>query len=76
MFLEGYSTIVAPLTSLTKKTEQWGWTQECQQAFEAVKKLLISAHVLALPNPDKAYVVTTDASDYGIGGVLTQRIIQ
>ena len=71
-FLEGYSTIVAPLTSLTKKTEQWKWTQECQRAFEAVKKLLITAPVLALPDPDKAYVVTTDASDYGIGGVLTQ----
>ena len=69
-FLAGYSTIVAPLTSLTKKTEQWKWT-ECQRAFEAVKKLLITAPVLALPDPDTSYVVTTDASDYGIGGVLT-----
>ena len=44
-FLKGYSTVVAPLTSLIEKTEQWRCTQECQRAFEVVKNLLISAPV-------------------------------
>ncbi|GJP34010.1 hypothetical protein CLOM_g18492, partial [Closterium sp. NIES-68] len=71
-FLENYSTIVAPLTALTRKGWAWEWTSECQQAFEEVKRRLTSAPVLVLPDPGKPYEVVTDASTVGIGAVLLQ----
>ncbi|GJP76470.1 hypothetical protein CLOP_g6913, partial [Closterium sp. NIES-67] len=71
-FLENYSTIVAPLTALTRKGWAWEWTSECQQAFEEVKRRLTSAPVLVLPDPGKPYEVVTDASTVGVGAVLLQ----
>ena len=57
----------------------WGktkfkWTDACQDAFKALRALLIKAPVLAFPKEDLPYIVDTDASDYGIGGVLSQCI--
>ena len=50
------------------------WTDACQDAFKALRALLIKAPVLAFPKEDLPYIVDTDASDYGIGGVLSQCI--
>ncbi|CAI7770301.1 unnamed protein product [Closterium sp. NIES-53] len=71
-FLENYSTIVAPLTALTRKGCVWEWTPQCQKAFEKVKHKLTNAPVLVLPNPQKPYEVVTDASMVGLGAVLLQ----
>jgi hypothetical protein len=64
---------VAPLTDAIKgdkKAYQWGRPQK--EAFVAIKRAFTSAPVLRLPDPEKPFVVTTDASNYGIGGVLEQ----
>ena len=50
------------------------WTVACQYAFKALRALLIKAPVLAFPKEDLPYIVDTDTSDYGIGGVLSQNI--
>ena len=42
------------------------------EAFEQLKYALTMAPVLALPDPTKPFIVTTDASDYAIGAVLSQ----
>ena len=49
-FLQGFSKMVSPLTNLTKKTNQWEWTSECQEAFEWVKHALTNAPVLVSPD--------------------------
>ena len=78
-FLEGYSTLVAPLTALTKNGVVWGpttWTPECQRVFDAVKKALTEAPTLAIidfaNHTDMQIEVICDASIVGIGAVLTQ----
>jgi hypothetical protein len=71
-FMQGYSTMVAPLTSLTKKDMVWDWSPECQRAFEMVKQALTNAPVLALPDPDADWEVVCDASLEGIGCVAMQ----
>ena len=38
----------------------------------AIKIILTSDPVLRLPDPEKTFVLRTDASDYGIGAVLMQ----
>lgn len=76
-FLQGYSTLVAPLTALTRDGVVWGtntWTPACQKAFDGVKKALTEAPTLAMPdfdNPMEIEVIC-DASTHGIGAVLTQ----
>ena len=63
-----------PLVRLLGKDCKFKWTDACQDAFKALSALLIKAPVLAFPKEDLPYIVDTDASDYGIGGVLSQCI--
>ncbi|KAI4900897.1 hypothetical protein NFI96_007222 [Prochilodus magdalenae] len=72
-FVRNFSIIAAPLTALTKKGEGFQWTQEAQKAFLELKCRLSTAPVLHLPNPELPFVVEIDASDIGIGAVLSQR---
>ena len=63
-FIEGFSHVAAPLHELTQSkpgTPPFKWTAAAQAAFDELKKRLQQAPVLALPDPDKAYVVHTDA---------------
>jgi len=48
------------------------WTKEHQTAFEDVKARLVADPVLACPDFDKPFILQSDASDYGIGAILTQ----
>src|SRR5436190_9412409 len=61
-----------PLTKLTKKTEKFEWTSEQQNAFDILKEKLTTAPVLKYPDFTQEFIVTTDASDYAIGAVLSQ----
>ena len=73
-FLQGYSSMVAPLTNLTRIDAKFDWTAECQDAFEAVKHALSHAPVLAMPDYTEPFEleVICDASIKGIGAVLLQ----
>ena len=71
-FVDRFSDIAAPLHALTKKNRTFQWTLECQQAFDTLKQRLTEAPVLSLPRDDGQYVIDTDASDHGIGAVLSQ----
>ena len=62
------------LVHLLGKDCKFKWTTACQDEFEALRALLIKAPVLAFPKEDLPYIVDTDASDYGIGGMLSQNI--
>ena len=72
-FVKAYATIARPLEELTSKYAKFIWTNDHQQAFEELKKALVSAPVLKLPNIAESFRVMTDASDIAIGGVLLQR---
>ncbi|GBG70149.1 hypothetical protein CBR_g6280 [Chara braunii] len=72
-FVKNYSIVAAPLTDLTRLDTPWEWTDKCEAAFRHLKHALTHYEVLKLPDPDKPFIVTTDASQYGIGAVLAQQ---
>ena len=71
-FIANYSWIARPLHKLTKKTVQWHWDQPQQAAFDTLKGAFILYPVLRNPDPDKHYILDTDASAYAIGATLSQ----
>lgn len=71
-FIRNFSTIAAPLNSLTSKKNKFVWTTEAEQAFKTLKSALVTAPILACPDFTLPFTVHCDASGYGIGGMLTQ----
>jgi hypothetical protein len=71
-FIRGYSSIVTPLTDMTRKNTPWRWDTSLQSAFDATKEAFISADVCRHFNPDLPIILETDASDFAISGVLSQ----
>ena len=61
-----------PLIRLTKKNVEFNWSAECQTAFDFLKESLTTVPVLAYPDPNKPYILYTDASDTCIGACLSQ----
>ncbi|KAI2664083.1 Transposon Tf2-6 polyprotein [Labeo rohita] len=73
-FIRDYSMVAAPLTSLLKgKPSKLTWTKLASQAFAALKERFTSAPILKHPDPNLPFIVEVDASDCGIGAVLSQR---
>ena len=72
-FTANYSHIAKPLTRLTEKEYEFNWTEECSEAFNSLKLVLITAPILAHPDFSKPFILDTDASDQAIGAVLAQR---
>ena len=73
-FIPDYASIAAPLTDLTKKNapNQVVWNERCEASFKRLKDLLCSASVLQSPDFERNFVLQTDASDVGVGAVLSQ----
>ena len=71
-FIPKFSDVARPLTNLTKKDVPFEWTPDCQQTFQLLKDLLIAEPILKYPDPNKPYVLYTDASKYAWSCVLTQ----
>ena len=71
-FIKGYGGVAAPLTELTKKDQEFEWTEKAQHAFDTLKKQFTEEPVLRSFNPNKEIVLETDASDYAIGACLGQ----
>jgi hypothetical protein len=71
-FIENFSKIAKPLTSLLEKGVDFSWTDERQKSFKELKKRLTAAPVLTLPDQSKRFTVYCDASRDGLGCVLMQ----
>ena len=71
-FIENFSKIAKPMTELLKKDTKFKWTDECEASFQELKKRLVTAPMLILPDIRKDFQVYCDASRSGVGGVLMQ----
>jgi hypothetical protein len=73
-FVPKFSSIVEPLTQLTKKRAVFKWTPECALAFRTLKEHLIKSPILSCPDFSRPFTLQTDASAFGVGAVLTQNL--
>lgn len=71
-FIDHFSDISRPLTNLTKKPRKFIWTQSCQRSFNLLKQKLTEAPILAQFNEQLPVILYVDASNYGLGAVLSQ----
>jgi len=62
---------MAPITDCLKK-EEFEWTKTVAKAFQEIKERMMEAPVMRHPDFMKVFKITWDASDVGIGGVLSQ----
>ena len=74
LWIPGFATLVAPLYPLTKGTPSFVWGTEQQQAFDNIKKALLSAPALALPDVTKPFTLFVDERKGIARGVLTQTL--
>ncbi|KAJ0715116.1 putative nucleotidyltransferase, Ribonuclease H [Helianthus annuus] len=72
-FIEDFSKIAQPLTSLTQKDKKFDWGIKQEEAFQLLKDKLCNAPILSLPEGTNDFVVYCDASRQGLGCVLMQR---
>lgn len=73
-FIKDYAAIAKPLTNCLKKDQKINiHDKNFLKAFNKLKALLISDPILAYPDFEKKFLLTTDASNYAIGAVLSQK---
>jgi hypothetical protein len=71
-FIEGFSKIAHLITSLQRKGVKFQWTLDCKRSFQNLKKLLKSAPILRIVDPNEDFILCTDACKEGLSGVFTQ----
>ncbi|CAJ0931153.1 unnamed protein product [Ranitomeya imitator] len=73
-FNANFSSVVKPLTDLTKKgADVTNWSSAAVEAFQELKRRFTSAPVLRQPDVSLPFQVEVDASEIGAGAVLSQR---
>lgn len=74
-FIRGFAALARPLTGLLRNNTPWVWGADQQASFDELKQKLVSRPVLALYDPSLSTELHTDASKWGVGGILLQRQI-
>lgn len=71
-FVPDFATIAKPLNQLCGKLTPYLWTEECEDAFQKLKAAMTKSPVLNYPDPALPFILDTDASQWGVGAVLSQ----
>ena len=71
-FIRDFGTVSAPLVKLTEHDAEWNWSEAQEEAFNKVRNAIADDAVQAHPDYAKPFLVDTDASDIGLGAVLSQ----
>ena len=69
---DSLKTLLQLLGKLAERSTSFNWTSECEQSFSQLKEKLTSSSVLAFLNFKQTFLLDTDASNTGIGAVLSQ----
>ena len=70
--MKDFAEISKPLNKITSDNVPFVWGDECEHAFDELKRKSISKPVLAYPKVDGNFTVEVDASKSAVGGVLSE----
>eukprot|EP00731_Ephydatia_muelleri_P006003 Em0003g251a len=70
-FIPNLSTVLHPLNRLLRQDVSWEWDELCEEAFQLAKQSLASSRVLVHYDPTMPLKLAGDASEYGVGAVLS-----
>ena len=73
-FVQDFATVASPLHRLTEAGRPYVWDDACATAFAQLQAVLTEAPVLAYPDAGRPFVLDTDASNVGVGAVLSQGV--
>jgi hypothetical protein len=71
-FIDGFLKISKPMTELLEKDKKFEWTPACKASFQELKKRLMTAPILVMPDMEKPFSIYYDVSGQGLGSVLMQ----
>ena len=71
-YVPGFAEIAEPLHRLTRKKVEFQWDSACEESFKVLKESLVKRPVMAHPDFQLPFILTTDASGTGLGAVLSQ----
>ena len=73
-FVPAFANITLPITSLLKKNTPFVWSDKCQKALDYLKEIFCNKPLLQFPDPNKPYILYTDASNNAYSGILCQSV--
>src|SRR4051812_48729953 len=73
-FIKYFSKTLRPLTNLLQKDVPFVFDEDCKEAFEVLRKALITAPIVQPPDWSLPFEIMCDASDFAVGAVLGQRV--
>ena len=71
-FIPNLADIATPMVALTGKDVPFVWDTDCLTAFYTLHDSFVHAPILAFPTETGQYILDTDASNLGLGSVLSQ----
>jgi transposase InsO family protein len=71
-FVPNFASLALPLTTLLSPKNPFTWSTTAKDSFQKLKSCLAHAAILRTPNWSKPFTLTTDASNIGLGAILSQ----
>lgn len=71
-FIKDFSKLAAPMNALKRKNVKFNFNEKCREGFEILKECLSKPPILIHPDFNKTFILSTDASAYGLGATLAQ----
>ena len=71
-YVKNFADLSVPLTELLKKGQTFKWTDQCEESFRSLQRVLCSSPVLTSPNFERGFKLACDASNVAVGAVLLQ----
>ena len=71
-FAPAFADITAPITNLLNKNTPFVWSKQCQDTLDYLKETFCNKPILQFPNPNKNYILYTDASNNTYSSALGQ----
>jgi hypothetical protein len=72
-YIQDFAKRVNAMTALTRKHQTFVWSEQCEHEFCDIKNALVGSDVMAYPTANDIFILDTDASQRGLGAVLSQR---